>query len=159
MQPIVFYVRMFDGSSKQEMKDSRDKLLVLLKALVNTNQIYLRSHPDTPDLYDTDITYQPEFDTEEWQDIPTTLERHFGDCEDLAAFRCAELREKFGVKADPFIRWRKIGKSYRFHALVKWPDKIVNGKLVKGRIEDPSRRMGMRKWSGYLSNTSTSQQF
>jgi len=150
MQPIVFYVQMFADSSEEDLEDSKQKLLILFKALVMTNQVFLRRNPNTIALYDSGVVYQPEFSTEEWQDIPTTLARGFGDCEDLAAYRVAELRSQ-GVAANPHIRWRKIGGSYRFHALVKWPDTIRNGVKVKGRIEDPSRRLGMAKWANYLS--------
>ena len=151
---ITFFTKMFQDSSEQDFEDSKLKLLVLFKALVKVNQIYLASHPDTIQLYDSDVVYQPEFGTEEWQDIPTTLERGFGDCEDLAAYRVAELRNQ-GIKANPHIRWRMVDGSYRFHALVKWPDthewKSGRRVLVKGRVEDPSLRLGMRKWSGFLS--------
>lgn len=151
MQPIVFITQMFADTSEQEMLDSRLKLLVYLEALTSCNVIYLKSHPHTPKLYDSDVTYQPEFGTEEWQDIPTTLERGFGDCEDLAAFRCAELRFQ-GIEAVPHIRWRMVDGAWRFHALLKWPDKRgADGKIIPGRIEDPSLRLGMRKWSFVLS--------
>ena len=159
MQPIVFYTQMFEDNSKKCMERSKKKLLVLFEGLVSCNLIHLHDFPDTPKLYDSGVVYQPEFDTEEWQDIPTTLERGFGDCEDLAAYRCAELRFE-GIPAKPWIRWRNVGGSWRFHALVAWPDyRDSNGRLVKGRVEDPSRRLGMAKWSGYLSATPQSQQF
>lgn len=159
MQPIVFYTQMFVDSSKQDMEDSKEKLLYLLEALVSCNQVYLRSHPDTPSIYKANCFYQPEFNTEEWQDIPTTLERGFGDCEDLAAWRCAELRTRYKIRARPHIRWRMVGGSWRFHAVVKWPDRFVDGKKIKGRVEDPSRRLGMMKWSGYLSVSVDDSQF
>jgi len=150
MQPIVFYIQMFSDATEKDLRASRLKLLFLLEGLVRCNQVYLDDNPNTVKLYDSDVVYQPEFGTEEWQDIPTTLERGFGDCEDLAAYRCAELRNE-GVKAMPYIKWRLVNGSYRFHALLKWPDTIVNGRKVKGRVEDPSRRLGMLKWSGYLA--------
>jgi hypothetical protein len=76
----------------------------------------------------------PEF----WQDIATTTEKGYGDCEDLACHRIAELREVFRRQASPAVTYR-VGPdgSYKFHALVG----------VRGpsgwRMEDPSRKLGM----------------
>lgn len=159
MQPIVFMVQMFVDDSPEDHEDSRLKLLYMLEALTKCNQVYLARNPNTIKLYDSKVVYQPEFGTEEWQDIPTTLARGWGDCEDLAAFRCAELRHE-GIHAMPHIRWRQVGKSWRFHALLQWPPTVdANGNVRPGRIEDPSRRLGMAKWAGYLSVKPTSQQF
>lgn len=152
---------MFVDSSKEDHEDSRYILLHLLEGLTRANEVYLRRHPDAPSLYKSGVTYQPEFGTEEWQDIPTTLARGFGDCEDLAAYRCAEIRVRLGINAKPHIRWRWVNNGWRFHALVQWPDiKDQYGNVIEtGRIEDPSRRTGMSKWSGYLSVKPKSQQF
>lgn len=54
----------------------------------------------------------------------------YGDCEDLAAARVAELRVKAGIKAVPWLK--KKGKIW--HVLVRYPD---------GTLEDPSRKLGM----------------
>lgn len=71
------------------------------------------------------------------------------NCEDLACYRVAELREseahrlpdgkvvRGGVKARPFAKWRRGSQGqFNYHALVLRPD---------GRIEDPSLVLGMRK--------------
>jgi hypothetical protein len=57
------------------------------------------------------------------------------NCEDLACWRTAELRELGNIKAKPFAKWR-FGKSgnYHYHALTLLPD---------GRLEDPSLTLGM----------------
>lgn len=56
------------------------------------------------------------------------------NCEDLACWRTAELRES-GIKAKPFAKWRlKPDGSYAYHALTLLPD---------GRLEDPSLVLGM----------------
>jgi predicted transglutaminase-like cysteine proteinase len=54
------------------------------------------------------------------------------DCEDLAAWRAAELR-RAGVAAMAVAK--RSGKK-KFHAVVVFPD---------GTYEDPSRRLGMKK--------------
>jgi hypothetical protein len=61
------------------------------------------------------------------------------NCEDLACWRVAELREGgpgvAPVKAKPFAKWRrKDDGSYAYHALSLLPD---------GRLEDPSLVLGM----------------
>lgn len=78
---------------------------------------------------------------DDWQDIPDTLERGNGDCEDLATWRCAELRVRLGVDADLGITKSDMplqsGAALvtMYHIVVVLPD---------GAIEDPSRRLGMR---------------
>lgn len=59
------------------------------------------------------------------------------NCEDLACWRTAELREDphRPVKAKPFAKWRrKPDGAYAYHALTLLPD---------GRLEDPSLVLGM----------------
>ena len=58
------------------------------------------------------------------------------NCEDLACWRAAELRVRENVKAKPTFIWKiRPNGGYLYHIQVKYPD---------GRIEDPSRRLGMR---------------
>lgn len=70
------------------------------------------------------------------------------NCEDLACWRVAELREApfhfkngrkvaGGVKAKPFAKWRRAPTgAFHYHALVLRPD---------GNLEDPSLTLGMRR--------------
>jgi hypothetical protein len=146
---------MFTEENEKDARRSRLCLLWMMEALTRCNQEYLRDHPETPKLYESGIVYQPEFGTEEWQDIPTNLERGWSDCEDLACHRVAELRE-MGIPAMPYIKWRKLFGQYRFHALVQWPKRDPEtGEWIPnsaGKIEDPSLRLGMKKWGAYLSS-------
>lgn len=58
------------------------------------------------------------------------------NCEDLACWRAAELRERYKVDAEPTFIWKlRPNGGYLYHILVRYPD---------GRIEDPSRTLGMR---------------
>jgi len=81
-----------------------------------------------PDLYTTSIVYRPEVGTENWRSAKEVYKKGYGDCEDLACYRVAELQEK-GVKAE--LALKKTGKK-RWHAIVQLPD---------GTIEDPSKRL------------------
>lgn len=114
----------------------------LLEGLTMANVAYLLQQPHTPNLYDAGIRYLEEDPgVDEWQDIPDTIARRFGDCEDLACWRVAELRVRGGEpRATREITVSDIpDKSGRvvttYHILVRHQD---------GTIEDPSRLLGMR---------------
>jgi hypothetical protein len=71
---------------------------------------------------------------ERFRDIPRIIANGGGDCDNVAAWRCAELNE-LGIAAQPYITWRKRpdgGTTY--HVIVRWPD---------GSSEDPSLLLGM----------------
>lgn len=114
-----------------------------LEALTQINEWQIRrfalnGHP-LPLLYDSGVFYKAEPpDEEEWLDIPTLYKQGFGDCEDLAAARCAEYRQLFNIPATPAIRAREFLKNGKklsvIHCLVLMPD---------GTTEDPSKLLGM----------------
>jgi hypothetical protein len=133
LKTITFDVKLFLGP--YDTKRSRNAMLWLLQGLVGVNRSWLEQYPETPSLYESGIVYQQESPPENWQDIPTLLETGFGDCEDLACYRVAELNT-WGIIAGPYIKWRRNPKTgnYTYHALVRRPD---------GKIEDPSRALGM----------------
>jgi len=69
-----------------------------------------------------------------FREIPRIIENGGGDCDNVACWRAAELRE-LGIMATPYITWRKRpdgGTTY--HVIVRWPD---------GTSEDPSLLLGM----------------
>lgn len=113
----------------------------LLEALTIANVAYLLKFPRTPLLYESGVRYLSEPPgRDEWQDIPDTLARGNGDCEDLACWWVAERRVRFN---DPYAT-RRI-------TVAQLPDD--NGRKVTtfhisgyspiiGR-EDPSRLLGM----------------
>ena len=84
-----------------------------------------------PPIYLSGVRYQRTDPREEWRTVPVVLEKSGGDCEDLAAWRAAELRAQ-GVRA--VVRLRKTGRR-RYHAVV-----CIRSRR-SGRIlcEDPSR--------------------
>lgn len=146
MNRITFVLKLFQaGVPSPEVEEirSRAALLRAFEALAGINVTYLLTYR-APPLYQAGVVYVPEGPgREEWQDIPTTLARGEGDCEDLASWRIAELRVQ-GEQAIPWVTWRRVGTGLRYHALVKRAD---------GSIEDPSAKLGMYEWSEYLQRT------
>jgi hypothetical protein len=120
----------------------------VLEALVQIDQLYLRFHHNVPPLYQSGVRYKEEpvnvaqlgggplQRIEEFACIPAILERGWDDCDGLAPWRCAELREA-GEPAKIRIQWRKNPASGQklFHIVVRRADHS---------IEDPSALLGMR---------------
>jgi hypothetical protein len=108
----------------------------LVEALVAANVAFLEAFPRTPLLYESGVRYVEEpRGRDDWQDIPETLSRDkTGDCEDLAAWRIAELRVR-GEPARPAIRAGMLRGVLTYHVRVRRAD---------GTVEDPSRKLGMR---------------
>ena len=102
-----------------------------MESLCQINKTYLQTHK-VPPLYRTNVIYEAETG-EEWKDIYHILKDGYGDCEDLACWRIAEL-QMAGINARPYIKWRKDKGVWVYHALV-W--------LPGNRIEDPSLALGM----------------
>lgn len=143
MKP-VFDVKLFnEPDNRTDQKRSQSALLIMFEALVNINQIWIKTHKTTtPPIYKAPVRYEREYGTELWCDIPTILEKGFGDCEDLAAWRCAEIREA-GGKASPYVTYKKVNGSFHYHAIIKRAG--INPKTgTYGKwLEDPSKRLGM----------------
>ena len=107
-----------------------------LSGLVAANRILLRRNSRAPKLYGSGVRYQAEpRGSEKWQTIPQVIAAGRGDCEDLASWRAAELQE-MGIPAKAVVI--RTGRRM-YHAVVLLPD---------GRLEDPSRRLGMKKSRG-----------
>lgn len=105
---------------------------VATAALVVLNQHVLRRQPSLPWLYESGVRYRHVRGRELWGTIPDVLANPLmRDCKNLAAWRAAELRERSNVKA--VTRVKQIS-DHLMHVVVEWPD---------GRIEDPSRVLGM----------------
>lgn len=112
-------------------------LLRALEFLVSLNRQQIRQASGRiPQLYKAGVEYEREGRTiggrpkEHWRLISQVLKRGAGDCEDLTAWRVAELRER-GINAVPDI----TRQGRMFHVRVRYPD---------GRLEDPSKRLGMQ---------------
>ena len=114
MQPVTFKVKLFRDDADRAR--SQEALLWMLEALCKINEGHLAQKPYPP-LYESGIRYQREEGTENWLDVPSIIEAGWGDCEDLACWRVAELRRK-GVRAGPYVRYREINGFFHYHALV-----------------------------------------
>lgn len=129
---VTFDLGVFDDRENRE--NLKSYLQILLDTLFQFDILYLREHPQTPLLYDSGVFYLEEkSNSEDWRDIPNTLRKGNGDCEDLACWRAAELVVKYNVDAYPFATYQDLGKLTLFHVLVWTPY----------GIEDPSRELGM----------------
>lgn len=119
-------------------------LQVLLWTLIHLNELHIVQHPETPRLYEAArqgrIRYMREpYGYEQWITIPKVLKQGGADCEDLCAWRVAELRVRDRVPARPSWRPRKCqgpdGEFILYHIRVFVPGK---------GFEDPSALLGMR---------------
>lgn len=112
----------------------------LLEILATANLEYLKCAPvKPPSIYKAGVVYKREPPgREEFKAIPAILRTGHADCEDLAAWRVAELRyigepAQFLVKK--WVRPTSYGVPfYLYHILVRRAD---------GRDEDPSKALGM----------------
>jgi hypothetical protein len=110
-------------------------LALCLEFLIGINRAYLRDHP-TKSLYRSGVVYGR---TVEWDSIPAVIQRGYGDCKSLSAWRIAELREE-GVECRPVFRWiRRQNGRKDFHILVA----VARKSNSHGVWEDPSKTLGM----------------
>ena len=110
MPNIVIRCQMFRGDWDQVWSQMR--MLWLMEGLCRVNQTHLRQFDEFkkrgliensyPTVYGSGLHYETEKGTEIWPDIPSLLmgtmgkgvyPGPWGDCEDLACYRVAELRE------------------------------------------------------------------
>lgn len=113
---------------------SEQSLLRFLRALAAHNLDLMRMY-GAPKLYSAGVRYRREPKrTEMWRDARWVLEHGHGDCEDLSAYLAAERVLEGDRKARPAIRGRWIDGKWTYHVVVRRGD---------GRIEDPSRVLGM----------------
>ena len=112
-----------------------------LEGLVRVNVKMLlaaiRSGRPVPPLYQLGVRYKREPARREWwQTVADNVVEKWADCEDLAGHLCAQKRVAGILAGIPYparaVCIRTGPRSY--HAIVRLPD---------GRIEDPSRVLGM----------------
>lgn len=104
---------------------NRADVQAAVDALSAYDRYYLRTH-EVPSIYSAGVTYRRETaGPEEWQTIPYMMVSKNGDCEDLAAWRAAEI---------PGARPLVIDSPTGYHVIVRLPG---------GRTEDPSKKLGM----------------
>lgn len=130
--------------SVPDSSKARDRVLqISLWALIDWDRFYLAWNREQgtpiPSIYQAGVRYirEPE-GQEEWLDIGEIIARHGGDCEELAAWRVAELREQ-GIDARPAWRHRRVstpsGKEASLYHILCW--------IPGTGFDDPSQRLGM----------------
>lgn len=107
-------------------------LRIALAGLTAMNRALLKLYGDVPPLYEAGVVYRPE-SPDEWESLDIVMARGYGDCEDLASWRAAELQEH-GIEAIADVY---SVRPTRWHAIVVYPD---------GTVEDPSRKLGMLRY-------------
>ncbi len=139
MYRVTFVSSLF-AADQHDQRQSQDTLALLLECLVQMNEKILRERSDIPLLYDAGVRYDPEpLGQENWQDCVTTWKRGRGDCEDLSAWRAAELRVRMGASARCIYTWKKLPNGVlMYHIKVEY-----TGADGQRHEEDPSRRLGM----------------
>lgn len=115
----------------QVMTPTARRILWLLEALIKCNMELMKVQT-FPLIYSAGVRYRPERAKEIWLDIPSILKLGHGDCEDLACWRIAELRNQ-GTRAKAYLRWAQDGPMTVYHVLV----------AVNSHLEDPSKILGM----------------
>lgn len=132
------WVLNFDGIPYSQKDEIAHVGRALIAFAVRRNMTYLRSVKRAPSLYSSGVRFRREpwagTGKEEIAGIPAVLRRKWGDCDDLVAWRVAELRIQ-GIDARPMIRWPKRNPNNKYHAMVRLPS---------GATDDPSARLGMR---------------
>lgn len=140
MYSPVYRLRSFDVL---EPPQKVQVLVQLLEGLILANRLYLRAEPRAPGVYEAGLRYQLEAPgTDEWQDIPETLRRRTGDCEDLVAYRVAWLRERHeDIGAVPLITFRMLTDPRTGDLVTLYHVQVMHS---DGSVEDPSVRLGMK---------------
>ncbi len=112
---------------------SRACLTAMLEGLTLLDMVLMEQAGGLPPLYESGIRYRPEPPgRERWLNANEMLAVGVSDCEDLGAYRAAELRRQ-GIPARAVAI--RTGRK-KFHTVVLLPDKT---------FEDPSVRLGMKK--------------
>ena len=109
---------------------------LLIEALATANMAEMRANP-FPTLATGAIRYDLEESQELFDDATLVLSRRSGDCDDLAAYRLAELWIEGDHGARAHVRWQADPTNqipWGFHAMVR---------RGNGQIEDPSVKLGM----------------
>lgn len=123
---------------KSIARECRRKLFEVVDTNVQLMKMAAAAGEPLPDLYESGIWFLREpwaGKFEEFADAETVLERGWCDCDDAAAYRCAQYRLRGGpwLRTGIKIYWRLPKPGQRmtiYHAQVRLPD---------GSIEDPSR--------------------
>jgi hypothetical protein len=119
----------------------RSVLVRLLETLIACDLAYLLTHV-VPPLYQAGVRYQevmPCRDGECWQDVALCLQTGIGNCKELSSWRIAEILaaggDAFPALSLSVSQLPNGDRLHTYHVQVMHAD---------GRLEDPSRALGMR---------------
>ena len=132
-------------------RDAAHTLLVtriLIDSLTAIDRAWLLFNPHTPALYSREAGMRYVNDppgVENWREIGQALPLREGDCKVFTAWRAAEYQLQ-GVAARPAFGWRMV-PAPEGHPQVSagTPMLLIHFfvRLPNGRVEDPSRVLGM----------------
>lgn len=126
-----FKIGSFDAFNRDEQLAV---LVAMLEALAVINRLELARDRSIPPLYQSGCIYIKEpAGADHWLDIHEIRRFGGGDCEDLVAWRVAELRAS-GERARFGVERYVMGRDTVFHIFVVHAD---------GSTEDPSKLLGM----------------
>ena len=108
----------------------------IMEGLTRANEGILRARPWLPRIYSSGVRYDHRDPHDPWCDAQAVIENGFGDCDDLAPWRAAELRVRHGIAARVVFTIEQGPVADRWHFIVEHPG---------GRLEDPSRALGMEQ--------------
>jgi hypothetical protein len=133
---------------------AKGQILMLLEAVVSTNQLMLLEH-DVPPLYSSGVRFRPEpwaAAAQSFSNVSEVLLRRWGECKSLSAWLCATYRN--AAPPDQRHRYRlhvshkdygpgqmprgyalqptRAGRTRLYHVQVELPD---------GSIEDPTTQV------------------
>lgn len=155
MYRITFVSSLFSPDGANRLV-SHATLQLLLDTLMRANMLIMKSEArPLPLLYQSGVRYQAEpRGVEDWRDCIEVVKRMRADCEDLAAYRAAELRVRHGMNARPrFKFWQDPNNlEQRYHCVVQYSLPMggfttpQHAKNVSPGIweEDPSKVLGMK---------------
>lgn len=139
MYRFVFELGAFGAASPAERDQLAQLLVPFVDALAQVDAYWLRKNR-VPGIYQSGVRYNEKHSTcrgceDFWWDVPSVISHGYGKCEDLVAWRLAELW-RAGVAAQPFVS-AHVDRDGRpvYHVRVVYPD---------GHLEDPSVILGMR---------------
>jgi hypothetical protein len=117
------------------VQSNKPSLDAALEGLVRLNltmfRVAAQQGRPVPSVYKAGIHWQRD-KGETWDTADIVRRRGYGDCEDLAAWRAAELRMQ-GIPAAAVVR-ASNSPNVAWHAIVALPG---------GKFEDPSAKLGM----------------
>lgn len=111
-------------------------VVAAVELLVQANEELARVRA-LPSLYESGVRYREQRPgLETWRDAVETLAERAGNCKELSAWRCAELRARGEAATCAVIPWRRDG-AREFHVVVR---RGAGGAVT----EDPSALLGMK---------------